>query len=58
MAGGTVKSPVVGCGCRVMIRADWIAGAQPLPFKSTRPEMASHSVPAARLPPAVLKLTS
>ena len=35
MAGGTVKSPVVGCGCRVVIRTDWIAGTQPLPFKST-----------------------
>ena len=33
MAGGTVKSSVLGRRCRVVIRADWIAGTQPLPFK-------------------------
>ena len=33
MAGGTVKSPVVGRSRRVVISTDRIAGTQPLPLK-------------------------
>jgi hypothetical protein len=41
-----VKSPVVGCSCRVVIRADWIAGTQSLPFKGTLQHLGK---PAAHL---------
>ena len=50
MAGGAVKGPVVGRSCRVVIRADRIAGTQPLPFKSTLQHL--------RKPPAYLDKTS
>ena len=33
VAGGTVKSSVLGGGRRVVISTNWIAGAQPLPFQ-------------------------
>jgi hypothetical protein len=50
MAGGSVKSSVLGRRCRVVIRADWIAGTQSLPFKSALQHL--------RKPPAHLDKTA